>query len=188
MRGHSNELLLLRETVKSLGLELVGKLTPCTGCSMAKGYRKLIPNGTKLRATKKLGRIFVDLSEPKRTPSLSSARYVTLVKDDYSRRSWVYFLKLKLDSEDAFRKILADARADGVPSKVEIVRSDKGGEIFGSEVREVCKQHGIKKEFTNADSPKQNGVVESARYHPERETPRVHPSAHHISPCSNAAD
>ena len=129
---------------------------------MAKGYRKLIPDGTKLRATKKLGRIFVDLSEPKRTPSLSSARYVTLVKDDYSRRSWVYFLKLKLDSEDAFRKILADARADGVPSKVEIVRSDKGGEIFGSEVREVCKQHGIKKEFTNADSPKQNGVVERA--------------------------
>ena len=84
------------------------------------------------------------------------------MKDDYSRRSWVYFLKLKLDSEDAFRKILADARADGVPSKVEIVRSDKGGEIFGSEVREVCKQHGIKKEFTNADSPKQNGVVERA--------------------------
>ena len=35
VHGHANE-LLLRETAKSLGLELVGKLRPCTGCSMAK--------------------------------------------------------------------------------------------------------------------------------------------------------
>ena len=55
---------------------------------------------------------------------------------------------------------MADARADGVPSKVEIVRSDNGGELFDGEFGEVCKQHCIKQEFTNADSPKQNGVVE----------------------------
>ena len=96
---------------------------------MAKGYRKPIPNSTKLRATEKLGRVFVDLSGPERTPSLSGARYVMLVKDDYSRHAWVYFLKLKSDSGNAFRKFLADASADGVPSKVEIVRSDNGGGV-----------------------------------------------------------
>ena len=37
------------------------------------------------------------------------------------------FLKHKTDSGDVFRKFLADARADGVPSKVAIVRSDNGG-------------------------------------------------------------
>ena len=47
---------------------------------------------------------------------------------------------------------MADVRADGVPSEVEIVRSDNGGEFFGSEFGEVCKQHCIKQEFTNADS------------------------------------
>ena len=72
------------------------------------------------------------------------------------------FLKLKSDSGNAFRKFLADARADGVPSKVEIVRSDNGREFFGGEFGEVRKQHCIKQEFTNADSPKQNGVVERA--------------------------
>ena len=60
--GHPCE-LLLRETAKLLGLELVGKLRPCTGCSMAKGYRKSVPNNTKLRAAEKLGRVFVDLRE-----------------------------------------------------------------------------------------------------------------------------
>ena len=53
-------------------------------------------------------------------------------------------------------------RADGVPSKVKIVRSDNGGEFFGEEFAEVCKQFCIKQEFTNADSPKKNGVVERA--------------------------
>ena len=81
--------VLLRETTKSLGLELVVKLRPRTGCSMAKGYRKPIPNSTKLCATEKLGRFFVDLSEPKRTTALSGARYVILVKDDYSTRGMI---------------------------------------------------------------------------------------------------
>ena len=57
---------------------------------------------------------------------------------------------------------MADARASGVPSKVEIVRSDNGGEFFGGEFKEVCKQHCIKQEFTNAGSPKQNGVEKRA--------------------------
>ena len=161
VQRHSNE-LLLRETAKSLGLELVGTLKPYTGCSMVKGYRKPIPNNTKTRAKEKLGSVFVDLSGPKRPPSLTGARYVMLVKDDYSRHAWVYFLKHKSDSGDAFRKFLADARADGVPSKVEIVRSDKGGEFFRGDFGEVCKQYCIKQEFTIADSPKQNGVVERA--------------------------
>ncbi|CAM9941475.1 unnamed protein product, partial [Laminaria digitata] len=159
--GHSNE-LLLRETAKSLDVKLFGKLRSCTGCSMAKGYRKPIPSSTKTRASKNLGRLFVYLSGPKRTPSLLGKRYVMPVKDYYSRHAWVYFLKNQSDAADAFRKCLADVRADGVPSMVEIVRSDNGGEFFGGEFGEVCKHFCIKQEFTNADSPKQNGVVERA--------------------------
>ena len=83
LHAHSNE-VLARETPKPPGAKLTGKLRPCTGCYMAKGYRKPIPNGTHSRATEKLGRIFVDSSGSKRTPSLLGRRYVMLVKDDYS--------------------------------------------------------------------------------------------------------
>ena len=41
-----------------------------------------------------------------------------LVKGDFSRYEWVYFLKNDSEAADAFRKCLADLRADGVPSKV----------------------------------------------------------------------
>ena len=85
-----------------------------------------------------------------------------LVKDHYSRHAWVYFLKHKSDSGDALRKFLADARADGVSFKVKIARSDNGGDFFSGQFGEVCKQYCIMQEFTNADSPKQNGVVQRA--------------------------
>ena len=69
-------------------------------------------------------------------------------------------MKHKSDAADAFRKRLADVRADGIPPKVEIVRSDNGGEIHGGECGEVCNKYCIK--FTNANSPKQNGDVDRA--------------------------
>ena len=161
VHGHANE-FLLRETAKSLGVELLGRLRPCTGCSMAKGYRKPIANSTKSRATKKLGRVFVDLSGPKSIPSLLGKKYVMIVKDDFTRYAWVYFLERKSDAADAFRKFLADVRGDGVPSEVERVRSDNGGEFFGGEFGDVCRQYCIKQEFTNAKSPELNGVAERA--------------------------
>ena len=129
---------------------------------MAKGYRKPVPNGRKPRATERLGRFVAYLSGPKRTPSLLGKRYVVLVKGDYSHHAWLNFLQYKSDSGDAFRTFLTDARADGVPSKVVIVRSDNGGKLCGGELGEVCKQFFIEQEFTDADSPKQNGVIAKA--------------------------
>ena len=77
VHGHANE-FLLRETAKSLGVKLLGRLRPCTGCSMAKGYRMPITNSTKSRATKKLGRVFVNLSGPKIIPSLLGMKYIMI--------------------------------------------------------------------------------------------------------------
>ena len=86
---------------------------------MAKGYRTPIANSTKSRATQKLGRVFVDLSGPKSVNSLPGKRYVMIVKDDYTRYSWIYFHERKSDAADAFEEGLADVCADGVPSEVE---------------------------------------------------------------------
>ena len=119
VHGHSNE-LTLKKTAKALCVELLGTLRPCTGCSMAKRYRKTIPSISTSRGPEKLGRVFVDLSGPTRTPSLLGKRFVMLVKDDFSCYSWVYFPRHKSDAADAFRKSFADVRADGVPWKVEM--------------------------------------------------------------------
>ena len=77
VHGHANE-FLLRETAKSLGVELLGRLRPCTGCSMAKGYRKPIANSTKSRATKKLDKFLVDLSGRKSIFFVAGKNYVMI--------------------------------------------------------------------------------------------------------------
>ena len=83
-----------------------------------------------------------------------------IVKDDFTRRAWMYFLRSKSDAGSAFRSFLASVRADGIPSLVEIVRSDNGGEFFGGEFASVCNELLIKQEFTPAYSPQYNGVAE----------------------------
>ena len=61
--------------------------------------------------------------------SIGGKHYPMIVKDDFTRRGWLYFLRNKSDAASAFRSFLASVRADRLPSLVEIVRSDNGGEF-----------------------------------------------------------
>ena len=81
-----------------------------------------------------------------------------LVRDDFSRYSWVYFLQHKSDAVVAFETFLADTRTSG---SVEIVRSDNGGESKGR-FRELCIRNRITQEFTTPHCPRLNGVEERA--------------------------
>ena len=108
VHGHANE-LMLRKKVKSLGVELLGDFRPCTGCSVAKGYRKPIAKSTKSRATQKLGEV-LSISVGLRASIRQGKRYVIIMKNDFTRYSWVYFLEHKYDAAEAFKKLLADVR------------------------------------------------------------------------------
>nr|GEX69764.1 putative ribonuclease H-like domain-containing protein [Tanacetum cinerariifolium] len=44
--------------------------------------------------------------------------------------------------------------------KVKIIRCDNGGEFRNKELNDFCSQKGIKREFSNAKTPQQNGVAE----------------------------
>nr|GEV71452.1 hypothetical protein [Tanacetum cinerariifolium] len=44
--------------------------------------------------------------------------------------------------------------------KVKIIRCDNGGEFRNKEMNDFCSRKGIKREFINARTPQQNGVVE----------------------------
>ncbi|CAM9889479.1 unnamed protein product, partial [Sphacelaria rigidula] len=158
--GHLHE-GLLRETAKQLGVTLVGKLHECKGCSMAKGLRKPIPTSTTSRAAKPLERVFMDVSDPKLVESAGGMKYSFLIRDDFTRKIWMYFGKHKSDTTRAFKQYLADVGAQCIPSVVETVRSDGGGEFSGS-FSDLCRERGIRQEYTPADSPEYNGVAERA--------------------------
>ena len=52
----------------------------------------------------------------------------------------------KSDAAEMSEQFLADTRADGVPPKVTIVRSDGGGEFRGRKFGDLCRSRGIKQD------------------------------------------
>ena len=93
---------LLKNTAARLGIKLVGKMHECAaGFSMTKGFRKGIPHSTDNRASEKLGRVFVDPYGRKMIASLGKMFYPMIIKDGYTRRMRIYFLKHKSDAGTA---------------------------------------------------------------------------------------
>ena len=119
-----------------------------------------IPSKTQGRAAKRLFRVFVDLGGKKHVASMGGNKYPVIVRDDFSRHAWMYFVTHKYDAASAFEKFLADLGVEGTPSEVVVVRSDDGGEYTEGKFGKLCRQRKIKQEFTTADSPEYNGVAE----------------------------
>jgi transposase InsO family protein len=82
-----------------------------------------------------------------------------LIIDDYSRLTWVAFLKEKSEAFDKF-KVFKALTKNQTGKRLKVVRSDRGGEFGSREFKEFCDKHGIKREYTIPRNPHQNGVVE----------------------------
>ncbi|CAI5948062.1 unnamed protein product [Closterium sp. NIES-64] len=98
------------------------------------------------------------------TPSLGGAVYVLSLIDDFTRRVWSFPLPNKESATVA--KVLRQWHKDvelECGRKLKAVRSDRGGEFLGDAVKAWKAKFGIKTQFSVADTPQQNGVVE--RWH-----------------------
>jgi transposase InsO family protein len=82
-----------------------------------------------------------------------------LIIDDYSRLTWVAFLKEKVEAFEKF-KIFKALTENQTGKRLKVVRSDRGGEFMSSDFKEFCDKHGIKREYRIPGTPQQNGVVE----------------------------
>ena len=131
--GHMHE-DLLRKTAKKIGVKFRGQLVPYQGCSEAKGIRKSVKPFTYTRATKPAEQCFVDLSGPKSVKSMGGKEYMMIVKDDFWRFTRVFFLRTKDETATYFSKYLAEIAL----RKVEVVRSDGGGEFSKGAFGALC--------------------------------------------------
>ncbi|GKA97434.1 putative ribonuclease H-like domain-containing protein, partial [Tanacetum coccineum] len=73
--------------------------------------------------------------------------------------SWVFFLRTK-DETSAILKDFIRQIENQLNQKVKTIRSDNGTEFKNKEVIEFCGIKGIKREYSNARTPQQNGVAE----------------------------
>ncbi|GJS51110.1 putative ribonuclease H-like domain-containing protein [Tanacetum coccineum] len=83
----------------------------------------------------------------------------SFVTDDYSRFTWVFFLATKDETSGILKRFITEIE-NLVDKKVKIIRCDNGTEFKNRVMSEFCEQKGIKREFSVARTPQQNGVAE----------------------------
>ncbi|GJZ74292.1 putative ribonuclease H-like domain-containing protein [Tanacetum coccineum] len=85
--------------------------------------------------------------------------YCLVVTDDYSRFSWVFFLATKDETNEILKTFITGIE-NLIDLKVKVIRCDNGTEFKNKVMNQFYEMKGIKREFSVARTPQQNGVAE----------------------------
>ena len=142
------------------GLPLVScKDGVCSGCVLGKYHRDSFDKRASWHASVPLELVHSDLCGPLPSTSFSGFKYFLTFIDDYSRCTWVYFLKLKSELFNMFLayKALVEKKSGHQIIKL---RSKNGGEYVNKNFTTFCTKQGIQQQQTVPYTPQQNGVAE----------------------------
>ena len=121
-------------------------------------YAKAAFPRSKNRVKSVLGLIHSDICGPMSTKALSGADHFLAFIDDYSRKTWIYFLKTKDEVFCQFKEF--NALVENLTGKkIKVLHSDNGGEYVDKDFTNFCAKEGIRREWTAPYNPKQNGVT-----------------------------
>nr|GFB49270.1 hypothetical protein [Tanacetum cinerariifolium] len=115
---------------------------------------KPVPNSRQ-----RLHLLHMDLCGPMRIASINRKRYVLVIVDNYSRYTWVHFLRSKDEAPEVIIKFLKRITVL-LQSPVIIIRTDNGTEFKNQMLKEYFDAGGISHQMSSIRTPQQNGVVE----------------------------
>ncbi|GJT84192.1 retrovirus-related pol polyprotein from transposon TNT 1-94 [Tanacetum coccineum] len=101
----------------------------------------------------------MDLCGPMRVASVNGKKYILVIVDDYSRFTWVKFLRSKDEAPDFIIKFLKMIQLR-LKVPVRRIRTDNGTEFVNQTLREYYEKVGISYKTSVARCPQQNRVVE----------------------------
>ncbi|GJZ83596.1 retrovirus-related pol polyprotein from transposon TNT 1-94 [Tanacetum coccineum] len=103
----------------------------------------------------------MDLYGPMHEASINGKRYILVIVVDYSRFTWVRFLKTKDEASATIIKCIKNIQVY-LKATVWNVRTDNGTEFVNQTLREWYENVGIRHQTSIARTPQQNDVVESS--------------------------
>jgi hypothetical protein len=135
----------------------------CDSCLLAKHHRTSFhPSFNKSSVPFSI--IHSDVWGPSRVTNRSNTKWFVSFIDDCTRVSWVYLLKEKSEVISIFQSfhqmILTQFN-----TRVQVLRSDNGGEYFKKELSAYFHAYGIIHQTSCVDTPQQNGVAERKNRH-----------------------
>ena len=130
----------------------------CATCEIGKSHRLPFPS-SKTTTSRILELVHSDLLGPIETKSLGGARYVLLFLDDFSHKSFVYFLESKQETVKQF-EIFKKYTENQMNCKIKTIRTDNGGEYCNTAFKNITEDSGILHQTTCAYTSQQNGKAE----------------------------
>ncbi|KAD2805483.1 hypothetical protein E3N88_38860 [Mikania micrantha] len=131
----------------------------CVSCKKGKQKRKSHKTKKIFSINVPLELLHRDLFGPINVKSIGGESYCFVVTDDFSRFSWVMFLKHQSDTYENF-VLLINRLETLYKLRVRRVRSDNGTEFKNHQMQEFCNSKGIKQQFSAPYEPQMNGVAE----------------------------
>ncbi|GJU24459.1 integrase, catalytic region, zinc finger, CCHC-type containing protein [Tanacetum coccineum] len=131
----------------------------CSACALKKSKKSSHQPKAEDTNQEKLYLLHMDLCGPMRVVSINGKRYILVIVNDYSRFTWVRFLKTKDEAPAAIIKCIKNIQVR-LKATVRNVRTDNGTEFVNQTLREWYENVGITHQTSIARTPQQNGVVE----------------------------
>nr|GEW82966.1 hypothetical protein [Tanacetum cinerariifolium] len=131
----------------------------CPSCEQGKSKRASHPPKPVLNSRQRLHLLHKDLCGLMRIASINEKRYVLVIVDDYSRYTWVHFLRSKDEAPEVIKMFLKRITVL-LQSPVIIIRTDNDTEFKNQVLKEYFDYVGISHQMSSIRTPQQNGVVE----------------------------
>ncbi|GJR41900.1 putative ribonuclease H-like domain-containing protein [Tanacetum coccineum] len=161
--GHINfktmNKLVKGNLVKGFPLKIYENDHTCVACQKGKQHKASYKTKLVNSISKPLHMLHMDLFGLTNVKSLMKKSYCLVVTDDFSRFSWVFFFATK-DETSGILKAFITKIENQLDHKVKLIRSDNRTEFKNSIMNQFCEMNGIKREFSVAMTPQQNGVAE----------------------------
>ncbi|KAI3729397.1 hypothetical protein L6452_18054 [Arctium lappa] len=103
--------------------------------------------------------LHMDLFGPTNVMSIGKKSYCLVIIDDYSRFTWVYFLRTKDETSGRIKSFILRIE-NQTNQKVKVIRSNNGTEFKNLDLNTFCEEKGIERQYSAPRTPQQNGVAE----------------------------
>ena len=132
--------------------------TVCGRCCQGKQVKVQHKQISEIRSKGILELVHMDLMGPITPDSIAGKKYIFVLVDDFSRYTWVDFLRNKSDALESLRILALQLKQE--KGGIVQIKSDHGGEFQNEEFDKFCHSQGIKHQYAAPRTPQQNGEVE----------------------------
>ncbi|KAJ9544607.1 hypothetical protein OSB04_024314 [Centaurea solstitialis] len=131
----------------------------CVACHKGKQHKSSHKSKEVNTISPPLQLLHMDLFGSTNVMSIGKKSYCLVIVGDYSRFTWVYFLRTK-DETSGLIKPFVLRMENKTSLKVKVIRSDNGTEFKNANLNSFCEEKGIERQYSAPRTPQQNGVAE----------------------------